>query len=154
MATIEVKFEKAPRITVAYVEMRGPYSSLGDAMKSLKKWIDAKGFEQAGYPFCVFYDDPKETAEADLRSEACIPVSKMFEAEGGYRSKELVETEVAETKHEGPPEELSSTYGPLIQGLLKQGYAPVGPAREYYMSPADVKGPGTGFLIQQPVSKK
>ncbi len=149
-----MKFTDSPKLIVATVAMRGSYFRIGDTMKRLKDWIDSKGIEQAGYPFCMFYDNPTETRESDLRSEACIPVEKPFEPEGEFKMKELGETPVAETRHQGPPEEFAKTYGPFLEGLLNQGYQIVGPAREYFMSVSEVKGPGSGFLIQQPVLKK
>jgi effector-binding domain-containing protein len=154
MAAPEVKFISAPRLLVAYLERTGAYSGIGESMRDLKQWIDSKGIEQAGYPFCLFYDNPTETPEVELRSEACIPVTKAFEPEGMFKIKELPETEVAETRHSGPPEEFAKTYGPFLEGLLNAGYQIVGPAREYFLAALDVRGPGSGFLIQQPVAKK
>jgi DNA gyrase inhibitor GyrI len=154
MPVPEIKFKTAPKMLVAYVERRGPYSGIGATMRSLKHWIDSMGIEQAGYPFCLFYDNPGETPPAQLRSEACIPVIKPFEPQGEHKMKELGEVEVAEIRHEGPPENFAKTYGPFLEGLLTQGYRLLGPAREYFMSAADVNGPGTGFLIQQPVEKE
>ena len=153
MAAPEVQFKSAKKMTVAYVERRGPYSGVGEAMRNLKRWIDSKGIEQAGYPFCMFYDNPSETPQAELRSEACIPVGKEFVPEGEVKLKALDEVATAETRHLGPPEDFAKTYGPFLEGLLSRGYRLVGPAREYFMTVADVKGPGSGFLIQQPVAK-
>lgn len=154
LSTPEVKFTTAPKIIVASVERKGSYSTIGESMRDLKTWIDSKGIEQAGYPFCLFYDNPTEKAEAELRSEACIPVAKAFQSEGNFMMKEFGEAQVAETRHEGPPEEFSKTYGPFLEGLLNQGYQIVGPAREYFMTVSEVQGPGSGFLIQQPVARK
>ena len=154
MASPEVKFGTAPKVLVAYLERKGAYSSIGETMRSLKDWIDSKGIEQAGYPFCVFYDNPNETLEPELRSEACIPVGNAFEPEGDIKVKELAEVQVVEARHEGPPEDFAMTYGNLLQWLLNQGYQVLGPAREYFMSVSKVEGPGSGFLIQQPVAKK
>jgi len=154
LAAPEVKFTNAPKVMVAYVERRGAYDGIRESMRKLKVWIDSKGIEQAGYPFCMFFDNPAETSESDLRSEACIPVARPFEPEGEYKAKELGAVLVAETRHSGHREEDSITYGPFLEGLLKQGYEFLGPAREYFMSVSEVKGPGSGFLIQQPVAKK
>jgi DNA gyrase inhibitor GyrI len=154
MAGTEVKFRTAPRMLVASLERRGDYVGIGDTMRALKKWIDSKGIEQAGYPFCLFFDNPLETPQAQLRSEACIPVGKPFQPEGDYKMTEIGQVEVAETRHEGHPDDFASTYGPFLEGLLSQGYRLLGPAREYFMSASEVRGPGTGFLIQQPVAKK
>jgi DNA gyrase inhibitor GyrI len=154
MAAPEVKFRTAPRMLVAYLERKGAYSGIGETMRTLKVWIDSKGIEQTGYPFCLFFDNPSETPQPQLRSEACIPVGKPFEPAGEIKMKELEEVNVAETRHEGPPEDFSKTYGPFLEGLLGQGYQLLGPAREYFMSVSEVRGPGSGFLIQQPVAKK
>lgn len=123
-------------------------------MRDLKAWIDSHGVGQAGYPFCMYFDNPAETPLEKLRSEACIPVSVPFAPDERHRMKELPEVLVAETRHEGPPEKFPMTYGPFLEGLLNGGYQILGPAREYYMTAADATGPGAGFLIQQPVAKK
>lgn len=154
MAPPEVTFSKAPKLLVAYAEQRGPYSGVGETMKRLKEWIDQEGVEQVGYPFCMFYDNPTETPASELRSDACIPVARTVESQGEVKFKELGEVDIAETRHEGPPEEFARTYGPFLGRLLEQGYRLEGPAREYFMSVSDVKGPGSGFVIRQPVSKK
>jgi effector-binding domain-containing protein len=153
MAGPTVKFTVAPKVIVASLELKGSYAGVGGAMKQLKAWIDSKGIEQVGYPFCTYFDNPTETAEAELRSEVCIPVAKAFTGEGRFQVKELQEMEVAETRHQGPPEQFATTYGPFLEGLLKGGYRLLGPAREYYMTVSDVTGPGAGFLIHQPVAK-
>jgi DNA gyrase inhibitor GyrI len=153
MGTPKIHFTTAKKMVVAYVQRRGPYSNIGDSMMKLKRWIDFKGIEQAGRPFCMFYDNPTETPQAELRSEACIPVSKEFVPEDEFKVKVLEEVTAAETRHEGPPEEFAKTYGPFLEGLLKGGYRLLGPAREYFLAVSDIKGPGSGFLIQQPVAK-
>lgn len=154
MAAPETRFTTSPRLLVASLERRGPYSGVGESMRMLKSWMDSKGIEQHGSPFCLFYDNPLETPEQELRSEACIPVGGAFEPDGEYRMKEMEDTWVAETSHLGPPEEFAKTYGPFLEGLLSKGYRLAGPAREYFRSTADVGGPGSGFLIQQPIARK
>jgi len=154
LARPEVKYTHAPRMIVVSLEVRGPYQRIGEAMERVKAWIDAMGIEQAGYPFCMFYDNPGETPEPELRSEACIPIAGKVEQQGQFRVRELGETLVAETKHEGPPGEFAKTYGPFLESLLNQGYRIVGPAREFFITASEVKGPGSGFLIQQPITKK
>ncbi len=153
MAAPVAEFKTAKKMVVAYIENRGAYSGVGEAMRRLKTWIDSKGIEQAGYPFCLFYDDPTRTPVAELRSEACIPVGREFAPEEDFKLKVLEEVQVAEARHEGPPEDYAGTYGPFLEGLLSSGYKLLGPSREYYVTVSDVKGPGSGFLIQQPVAR-
>ncbi len=154
MASPEVKFTVSSKQIVAYVARTGNYSTIGETMRELKGWIDSKGVEQNGYPFCLFYDNPLETQESELRSEVCIPVGHPFEPDGKFMMKEIAAGEVAETRHDGKPEDFYRTYGPFLEGLINSGYQLLGPAREYFMTVSDVKGPGSGFLIQQPIKKK
>ena len=123
-------------------------------MKDLEGWLDSKGIASAGRPFCLFYDNPGETPAEELKSEACIPVTEAFKSEGRFKFKVLDEISVAETRHAGPPEEFGRTYGPFLEGLLKQGYRLDGPTREYFATVEGVRGPGSGILIQQPISKR
>jgi DNA gyrase inhibitor GyrI len=154
LSSPEVTFTTAPKAVVACIERRGDYFGIGEDMLRLKNWIESKGIEQVGYPFCQYFDNPGETPLAALRSEACIPVKKEFPPEGEFKSKQLGEARVAQTRHNGNPEEFARTYGPFLEGLLKDGYGLIGPARESYRTVSEVKGPGSGFLIQQPISKK
>jgi effector-binding domain-containing protein len=150
----EVKSGRSKRTTVASVGRRGPYSGIGGDMSSLKRWIESNHVQESGHPFCMFYDNPLETPEGELRSGACIPVTQPFESEGRSGCRELPEVEVAETSHPGPPEESYKTYGPFLQGLLKAGYRLQGPAWEGFRSVDDVRGPGSGYLIRQPIAQR
>lgn len=123
-------------------------------MLELKAWLDERRISQSGDPFALFYDNPTEVAEPELRCEACIPVTKAFRSEGRFRFKEFPECQVAETAHEGEPEEYASTYGAFLEGLLEAGHELAGPAREFYHTPAADLAPGMGWLIQQPISKR
>lgn len=148
------RFSRCPKLLVASAEFRGSYTVIGLAMEELAEWLDMRGIKYAGDPFCMFYDNPGETPESQLRSEACIPVSTPFQPEGKFKLKELSEVDVAETRHEGPPEKFAMTYGPFLESLIRSGYKLLGPTREYFTKVSDVKGPGTGYLIQQPISKR
>ena len=149
----EDSFSTAQKVHASALRHRGEYSRIGDTMERLVEWAQARGVEDAGSPYCLYYDNPVETPADRLRSEACIPVRREFWPEGEVLAKELPEVEVAETRHAGPPEEFSKTYGPFLEGLLSQGYRLAGPAREHYRSASEVKGPGSGYLIQQPIAK-
>jgi AraC family transcriptional regulator len=149
-----IRYTESPRMVVASLSRRGAYGGIREAMLELDRWVEAKGLKRSGDPFCLFYDNPLETAEKDLRSEACIPVAAPFAAGGRVEMKEFPGGPVAETSHSGPQEEFTMTYGAFLEGLLKAGYQLMGPAREYFRRAADVRGPGSGFLIQQPIRKR
>jgi effector-binding domain-containing protein len=149
----EIRYRRSPRITAAALELRGPYTGVGMGLVELKGLMDAGGIEQAGKPFALFYDNPTAKPASELVSEVCIPVSKSFESMGRFRFKVLEECEVAETRHTGPQERYTETYGLFLESLLNQGFRLVGPAREFFESPSADALPGKGFLIQQPVRR-
>lgn len=153
MASPSVRFTREPAVRVAYLERRGPYSRVGAAMAELDRWVKGRGADQAGFPFCLFYDNPFETPEGELRSAACIPVRGELAPEGKFEVREFPPVDVAETRHNGPPEKFGETYGPLLEGLFRQGYSIAEPPREYFRRVEDVLGPGSGFAIRQPVRK-
>ncbi len=123
-------------------------------MMELKAWLDRRGIRTAGRRFALFYDNPTERGAAELRSEACFPVTEPFRSEGRFAFREFPECRVAETRHEGPPQEFTRTYGAFLEQLLNDRYTLLGPAREFFDSPSKELGPGMGSLIQQPVEKR
>ncbi len=54
----------------------GAYDKLDETIeKILEEWLPHSGFRRAGGPIIERYlTDPRETPEADLRTEVCIPV--------------------------------------------------------------------------------
>jgi len=123
-------------------------------MLELESWMRSKGVRAAGNPFALYYDNPEGRDPEELRSEVCIPVEAPFPSSERVKFKEFPQTEVAETRHLGPPEKFAETYGPFLEWLLNNGFQIVGPAREFYEGISKRMGPGSGILIQQPIRKK
>ncbi len=143
----------SPHILATSLQFKGPYSQWGKGLMELKSWMEKRGLKASGRPFALFYDNPIETPKNELRSEACFPVAARFASEGRFTFKEFPECTVAEMRHPGPPEEYTRNYGAFLEGLLKAGYTLLGPAREFFESPAANLRPGMGILIQQPTKK-
>lgn len=120
----------------------------------LVAWMKGKRIAPASNPSALYYDNPTETPAAQLRNEACVPVPRPFSPEGKFKLKEFPKCLVAETKHEGPPEEYTRTYGSFLEGLLRGGYELISPAREFYLEARQGPGPGMGYMIQQPIAKR
>ncbi|HUI86851.1 MAG TPA: GyrI-like domain-containing protein [Nitrososphaerales archaeon] len=154
MSTPPTRFSLAPRILAATLEHKGPYDRIGEGVVALKSWMAKKKLKPAGNPFALYYDNPEGRDPAELRSEVCIPVESAFASTKKVKFKEFPQTEVAETRHLGPPEEFAKTYGPFLEWLLGNGFEIVGPAREFYDKVSKKMGPGSGILIQQPIRKK
>ena len=61
---------------------------------------------------------------------------------------------MAVTRHRGPPERYTDTYGSFLEVILKNGYALVGPAWEVFEEPKEGLRPGMGVAIKQPIRRK
>src|SRR5208283_4707348 len=127
MSSLGLKFEKAPQTKVAYVQLIGPYENWGNGLVELKEWLKSQQVQIVGKPIALFYDNPTETPSAKLRSDACFPIQGDVRPAGKFQIKDLPAGEIAVTKHNGSPEEYTSTYGSFLEGLLKQGYMLYGP---------------------------
>ena len=148
------KLEKMPAIRVAYVELIGPYENWGKGLMELKAWLTERKANIVGKPIGLFYDNPTSTPPNQLKSDACFPIGGRVDAEGKFQVKELPAGEVAVTKHAGPADECTRTYGAFLEGLMKEGYTFHGPAREIFdETRADLR-PGMGAQIQQLVERK
>lgn len=148
------KAEKAVPIRVAYVELVGPYESWGKGLMELVSWLETNGVPMAGSPMGLFYDNPLETPPEKLRSEACVPVKAGLRPGGKFRVRDLSGGMLAVTRHRGPPERYTETYGSFLEGLLKEGYTLKGPAWEVFDKPRQDLRPGMGIAIRQPIGKE
>ena len=153
MSRRPLRLKRIRRLRVASFELTGPYENWGRGLMELKGWLEKRKIATVGPPIGLFYDNPRETPPQELRSEACIPIKGEVASEGRFRIKDLPESRVASTKHRGPPEEYSVTYGSFLEKLLRPGYVLDGPAREIFDRPSPHLSPGKGVVIQQPVRR-
>lgn len=54
---------------------KGTYSKLNASYSGIVEWIEANNYKIAGPPFEVYLNDPKDTAEDDLRTELFFPIN-------------------------------------------------------------------------------
>lgn len=154
MSNEGVELSRVKAIRVAFVELTGPYEEWGKGLMELKRWINGKRVRIIGSPIGLFYDNPTETPPSELRSEACLPIHGDVQSEGRFRIKDLPAADVATTRHTGPPEEYTKTYGSFLENLLRHGYTFDGPAREIFADSDPALRPGMGVRIEQPVVKR
>jgi len=154
MTSEAVRLEKVGPTRVAFVELTGPYESWGKGLMELKGWLESQKVRVIGKPIGLFYDNPTETPSNELKSDACFPIDGPLQPTGKFQIKDLPPGEIAVTRHNGPPDQYTGTYGSFLEGLLKRGYVFYGPAREVFDEARPDLRPGMGLQIQQLVKKK
>jgi len=148
-----LKLEKVSPIRVAYVQLTGAYENWGRGLMELKKWLDNQGVEIVGRPIGLFYDNPTETPEDELKSDACFPIRGEIKPNAEVHVKELPGGDIATTRHVGPADQYTRTYGSFLEDLMSKGFVFYGPAREIFEEPRQDLRPGMGIRIEQLVRK-
>jgi DNA gyrase inhibitor GyrI len=139
---------------VAYVELIGPYKNWGKGLMELDAWLESRRARIVGKPIGLFYDNPTETPEDQLHSDACFTIEGEIEPQSKFQIKDLPSGEIAVTRHVRSPDQYTRTYGSFLENLLKQGYTFHGPAREIFDNAHPGLSPDIGIQIQQLVKKR
>lgn len=129
------------RLTQPYVflEHRGDYRELGDAMRRLLAEADALELEGSDVPFALFFDDPGRTPTSELRSRACLPVESRPEGPVTLQYDVLPRAMVVYARVGGAYPDVARSYPALFSYLDDLGWRQGGPVREIYLvNPADV----------------
>lgn len=62
---------------IARAVHKGPYSTIGETIEKLFRWVVAEGYQPIGYPSSTYYNDPSNAAEDELITEVYIPIKKV-----------------------------------------------------------------------------
>lgn len=153
----QASIKQTEPLTVAYLPMQGPYNQIPDGYRKLYEWIDHYGLQPAGMPEAIYLTTPETTPEPEALWELWAPVapglSETEPAEDHIGVKQVAQETVASAMHRGSYDTLSSTYEALGNWVAENGYVPVGPPREIYMSPAEIPPEDTLTEIQFPVQR-
>jgi len=137
----EPEIKTVDPVTVAYVEMTGPYAQIPSGYGQLYGWIAQHGITPQGMPEAVYMTSPDEVPEEQAVWELWAPVAddtpERAPDETNCGVKRLEERRVASVMHTGPYELLRDTYDPLMQWVAGQGYVIAGPPEEVYLSDPD-----------------
>lgn len=117
-----------------YLEERGDYRDLGDAMRRLLNLVEVSDVEPSGAPFTLFFDDPGEVPVQELRARVCIPVGRRpVDAPPALGFDTLPRAMVLYTRVRGSYADVPRVYPTLFRALQERGWAAAGPIRESYL---------------------
>jgi AraC family transcriptional regulator len=116
-----------------YVEHRGDYRRLGDAMRALFASAEELGLDASGAPFALFFDDPGTVPTDELRARACLPVSERPARLGQLEYDVLPRAMVAYARVRGAYPEVPRSYPAIFAYLRELGWSPTAPIREVYL---------------------
>jgi len=155
MTAQEITIKRIPAMKAACLRETIPtYSHVGQLFEEIYGFLGQHGIQPVGAPFEICHDE--EYREADVDVEAVAPVAVDVPAGSRVVGRELPAVESAACMvHQGPYENLTSSYHHLMQWIEANGYRICAPTREIY-----VRGPESGedtssyiTELQAPVEK-
>lgn len=134
---MRVQIVSLPPQKIAFIRHTGPYDQVGPAFDKLMMWAGPHGLIVPGLKVLgVCYDDPNITAAEKIRYDAAITVDDDVDAEGEVGVRELAGGPYAVVCHQGPYNELGTTYDFMYgRWLSSMGYEPAdAPPFEHYLN--------------------
>jgi effector-binding domain-containing protein len=124
-----------------FLERRGDYRELGQAMRELLECATETGLEDTGAPFALFFDDPGRVPHGDLRARVCLPVAdRPSRLPDRLEFDVLPRSMVVYARVPGGYPEVASAYPALFEYLHELGWRQGGPVREVYLvNPLEVQ---------------
>ncbi|OUR96904.1 hypothetical protein A9Q84_11245 [Halobacteriovorax marinus] len=127
----EIEMKETQEQLVAIYDWKGRYEETG---KAFKKLFRSAGRYSCGKAFNLYHHEQYE--EDDCEISTCVPVKKLFKADG-IRIEKMGGKQCVSLIHKGPYHEIGRTYRRLLDHLKANGEELELPLYEIY-----IKGPG------------
>jgi len=101
---------------------------------SIIQYLETLGEQPTGEPFAAYFNMDMQ----NLDIEAGFPVAKPLPGKGDIQSSAIPGGMAAVCHYTGPYDGVGPAYEQLSQFIKDQGYTPIGPAYEWYLSEPDV----------------
>jgi AraC family transcriptional regulator len=137
-----VEIMERPALRVIGLAHRGAYNQIGPVFEQLGAAVTEAGlWPEAIEVLGLYFDDPSQVPEADLRSLAGIAVRDGVTQPAGFAEERLAAGRFAVLRHRGPYEGLPAAWGWLMSDWLpKSGETPRAavPCEVYRNAPGEV----------------
>ena len=119
MSDLNVEIKSIPRMRLAALEHRGSYMEIGKSFERLGALFSQGGlWGHSRGAAAVYYDDPSQVPEAELRSAAGMVVEESFTMPTDMREVWAGGTRCAVLCHKGPYSGLPAAYHALYADWL------------------------------------
>lgn len=140
---VKVQRKKTEPRVVGFIRHQGPFTDMPRVIDMLYAELEKGGYNICGPLMAVFYDDPGETPESELRWDVRIPVAnpgslgKPEDDILGFGYQDVAY--VAYTYHVGPKEKIADSYNTLIDWQKTTKHDVSGYFTEVYWSRPDAE---------------
>jgi len=130
---MDIAIKNVPSQKIAYAEIIGPYSEIGDNLNALSFWGEQNGLATSTVLMGIFYDDPGVVPAFKLKSEVAMTVPMNTQPDSVYPVRELPEMTVASVVLKGPHDDITKRYGEVFGWVAQNNYSVEGPLFEIYL---------------------
>lgn len=137
--TMTLEIKQTEPVRILSLAHKGPYYLIGGAFDHLFNFMVKHGLPM-NMTIAIYHDDPNQTPESELRSEACmilpadLPLPEADMAELGFREKTLDGGTFAVATYQGGYDGLGAAWGEFMGQLLPSaGHEPSGICYEAYL---------------------
>ena len=118
----EVDVKTLEPMDVMSKSFTGSYNQTMDRLDELMSWLLRVGHPYSSAPRAVFYDDPDEVPEDELRAKVCLPIKE--DSRTGFEiDRDVLEGgDFACLLYEGPYDGIAGTYSEIYQWMEENGY--------------------------------
>ncbi len=114
---MDVQIKQMGEKQLATVRHMGPYNRISEAFERLHETAGAAGLLAGPHEVLgIYWDDPTETPEEELRSDAAVVVPEGTELPEGLAPMTIPAGRFASCLHVGPYELLAKTWGDFYGG--------------------------------------
>ena len=122
----KIEIMELPAMDVIYCRHTGPFNQIGKAYETLFRWAGPRGLLR--FPACktitYYHDDPKVTAEDNIRQSACLTVQEPVKTEGEIGSLRIPGGKHVVGHFEILPEEFTASWDAVCVWLAESGFQP------------------------------
>ncbi|MFP4175800.1 MAG: GyrI-like domain-containing protein [Planctomycetota bacterium] len=115
MADVEVKTVEPQ--TVMSHSFQGSYTQVMDRLDELMAWQLRVGHPYSDRPFAIYYDDPQDVPEDELRAEVCLPIAEELEPEEDFERRRVEGGQFVSVMHHGSYSALDESYDVLFDWI-------------------------------------
>ncbi len=125
----------------AYLDCAGSYQQIPQKMMEFMGAFFKQGLKPAGGPFAIYFNDPRQVPEAELKWLIGMPIAPGAAPVDPLKKGEFGHPKVAVCVHVGPYDKVGETYAKMITFIDQNGWKVAGPPMEKYIDNPQMVAP-------------
>jgi len=130
----DVQIKDQASFAYAYLDCVGSFTQIPQKMMEFMGAFFKQGLKPAGGPFAIYFNDPRQVPEAELKWLIGMPIAPGAAPVDPLKKGEFNHPKVAVCLHVGPYDKVGETYAKMMAFIDQNGWKVAGPAMEKYLN--------------------